>query len=134
MAMAQSGYNGNNETQIGFSTSLSVSIYDEYGNPIDISNTSQYIDVWIARDLSLQPPMPNYVNTTLDIGRGPFIPIVFNVSAANASVHLELSPVVKTIGYVVLQKFGNFPVYNKTYKNFDNWQLLCPNGKLISIQ
>jgi hypothetical protein len=130
--MAQSGYNGNNATKVGLSTTLSVSITDGDGNPIDVSNSSKYIDVWIPRDLSLVAPAPTYVNTTLQYGRGASIPVAFDVTASNASAHFELTPKQsKNVGYVVLQQFGSFPVYNSTHSNYKNWQLLCPNGRYL---
>jgi hypothetical protein len=132
--MAKSGYNGNNASQIGYSTSLSVSINDESGNPIDISNTSQYIDVYVPRDLSLSPPTPTYVNTTFAYGYGSYIPVAFPVSATNASIHFELTPINQNnqVGYIILQKFGSLPINNQTYRNFDNWQLLCPNSNILA--
>ena len=51
--MAVSGHNGDNESFIGFSSSIALSFYDENINELDISNAPNPIDIFISRDPSV---------------------------------------------------------------------------------
>ena len=48
--MASCGHNGNNETRIGMSPSISLSFYDEKLNELVIDQTSMPIEILIKRD------------------------------------------------------------------------------------
>jgi hypothetical protein len=50
--MASCMHNGNNETKIGLSHSVTITFSDINGNEIQITNSSQVIDIWIPRDIN----------------------------------------------------------------------------------
>jgi len=60
--MALTGYNGDNETNIGLSRSIEYSLYDESMNEISVNNLSNTIDLWIARDTSVSIEPFKYIN------------------------------------------------------------------------
>ena len=132
--MAPTGFNGDNETSIGLSHTVSISFSETDGNEIPISNSSQLIDVWIPRDPNSPRLSPIYVNTSFNNRPGSqLFPIAFNVTSSNASIHLEFAPLNSSVGYVILLKFNMTPKLNSTYQDYDSWRLFCPQGKL-SIQ
>lgn len=139
MPMASCEHNGNNETKIGFSHSLAITFSDNSGNEIEITNSHQIIDIWIPRELKMPVSKAQYVNITKEnnstrTGKQLF-PISFNISTSNASIHLEISPVNNSVGYIMLIKFGMTPRINSTFQDYDNWALFCPSGLLgINLQ
>ena len=48
--MAVSGHNGKNETHIGMSSSVGLTIYDSNANEIKITKSLSPIDIFIQRD------------------------------------------------------------------------------------
>lgn len=136
-----SGHNGMNETKIGLSTSLGLSFFDENGQEISISKSKKPIDIWIPRDRDLPDYPFQFVNTSnLTVSSdGQILPNSFDIDSNNASIHMEIrtevdSDNVKLIGYLVLIKFGLTPVLNSSHKNYDYWQMLCPQmAKNVSI-
>ena len=51
--MAISGHNGNNETFIGVSNSMGLTLYDENSNEIPIRKTIEPFDIVLQRDSNL---------------------------------------------------------------------------------
>ena len=128
--MASCGVNGDNETKIGLSQTVSLSFNDASGNELLINNSTELIDIWIPRDLKTPNPIPQYVNITFNNRQaGQFFPLGFNVTASNSSIHLEFSPIKSTISYIVLLKFNMTPRINSTFSDYDSWRLFCPSGK-----
>jgi hypothetical protein len=62
--MASCMHNGNNETKIGLSHSAAISFSDINGNEIQITNSSQVIDIWIPRDIIMDQKF--LLNKTFD--------------------------------------------------------------------
>jgi hypothetical protein len=60
MPMASCVHNGNNETNIGISQSIAISFSDNNGNEIEIKDSTNLIDIWIPRDLSIPRPHITY--------------------------------------------------------------------------
>ena len=132
--MAPCGHNGDNETKIGMSQTISISFLDSQGNEVPITNSTELIDIWIPRDLNTPLPVPQYVNVTIPVNNRPagqFFPLGLNVSASNSSIHLEFAPELTTVGYLVLLKFNMTPRMNSTFSDYDSWRMFCPTTGLM---
>ena len=130
--MAVSGHNGNNETLIGMSTSISLSFFDpETTIEIPISQIKSPIDMIIPRDKSVSNYSFQYVNATyLDFLDGSFfLQNTFNITTTNASIHIELMPMNISIGYLIVFKLGHLPIINISYTDFDSFKIICPSKK-----
>ena len=123
--MAVTGHNGNNETIIGLSNSIGLSIYDSKNNDIPI--TSSHIDIIIQRDSNLPNISYRYVNATQFQLSSGFLHNAFNITSTNASIHIELKPIDQRVGYLIALKFGSSPIINESYSNFDEFKLTCPS-------
>jgi len=130
--MAVSGHNGDNESFIGFSSSIGLSIYDENINEIDISNTPNPIDIVISRDPSVSQTKYQYVNVSQIklISGSYFLLNGFKIKSTNASIHIELKPLNLSIGYLLVMKKGYSPIVNLTYSDYDSFMLMCPSKGL----
>ena len=135
--MASCVHNGDNETKIGLSQSIAITFSNNYENEIEIKNLAQLIDIWIPRDLNLPDISPNLVNLTgQSINKNisetqQLFPIGLNISAQYASIHLEISPLDISVGYLVLLKFNMTPRIHSTFQDYDNWKMFCPSGKFL---
>jgi hypothetical protein len=129
MPMTVSGHNGNNETFIGLSSFVDLSFYDENLNDITIVQSLSPIHIRIERDPNLPTYSYQYVNvTSFDIPQKAFfLPNGLNLTAKDASLHIELKPINVSIGYFILVKFGYTPIVNATYADYDAFEILCPN-------
>jgi hypothetical protein len=126
--MAVSGHNGNNETKIGFSNSIGLSIYDEKLNEIEISNLKSPIDLIIQRDSNL-PQFPyQFVNATqIQFSYGNFLlPSGIHLASQNSSLHIELKPINFTLGYLITIKLGQTPIVNRKTVDFTSFKIFCP--------
>ena len=145
MPMTVTGYNGDNETNIGASRSLSYTLYDEFNQEIAVSNQVKPIEFWISRDtnVAIEPfKLINAVNASLiNISSSDAISLLhgsqlingflvngFNMSGGvNASIHIQLKPVNKSLSYLTLLKFGDNPSLQTNNKNYDVLNLFCPS-------
>ena len=142
--MTVTGYNGDNETNIGASRSLSYTLYDEFNQEIAVSNQVKPIEFWISRDtnVAIEPfKLINAVNASLiNISSSDAISLLhssqlingflvngFNMSGVNASIHIQLKPVNKSLSYLTLLKFGDNPSLQTNNKNYDLLNLFCPS-------
>lgn len=130
--MASCVYNGDNETQIGLSHSISISFSDNSGQEIEINNSSQLIDIWIPREINLPTVKSQFVNITeylsSNFSEKPLFLIGLTVKSVNSSIQLELSPVNASIGYLIMLKLNMTPRINSTFYDYDSWKMLCPLG------
>jgi hypothetical protein len=134
--MAVSGHNGDNESFIGFSSSISLSFYDENLNEIEvISNSPTPIDITILRDSSLKNTQYQYVNASqIKISNDSlFLQNGFYIKQINASVHIELKPLSLNVSYLIVMKLGSTPIVNSTYSNHDFLKLICPCTKFLVL-
>ena len=145
MSMALTGNNGDNETNIGSSKSLSYSLYDESNSEINVNNLVKPISLWISRDTSLVNSnesfkLVNALNATLLTNNNVslvnknefqlingFLVNGLILSGSNASIHILIKPVNKSLSYLTLLKFGDNPILNNNNKYFDQLNLHCPN-------
>ena len=131
--MAVSGHNGYNETFIGNSSAIELSFYDENSNEIQIDQSHSPIDIKIKRDSSLLYSF-QYVNSTeindaLNVLNSNFLLNTFTIKSNNASIHIEIKPLIKIKSYLFLLKFGYMPIVNSTYSDFDSFRIFCPSKK-----
>ena len=144
MAMALTGANGNNQTNIGSSRSISLSIYDDSLNEIPVDNLANPIDFFIAKDPSVPITPYKYISavnaTQLNTSQSlsylndsevidGFIVTGLHLSGANVSVHIQLQPINTTLKYLTMVKFGDNPKLKNQY--FDSLNIFCPSD-LIS--
>jgi hypothetical protein len=133
--MAPSGKNGNNETNIGLSSTVSLSFFDSNGNTLPITNSKKPIDIWIPRDGNFKNDTFNFVNATgLKLPNGfKLMPSALTIKSNNASIHLNIRKISPNIivGYLILVKFGDTPFVNSSVSKYDDWKLLCPSGIVI---
>ncbi len=134
MNMAVTGSNGDNETHIGLSKSISYSLYDVYKNEIPIKDQKNPIEYWIPKDASVSIDPYKYIDAINFFNENlsnksyinGFYVNGFKLSGNNVSVHVQIKP-MKSTGYLFLLKFGDNPVANIEY--FDEWNIYCPTGK-----
>ena len=132
MPMASCVHNGNNETNIGKSQSISVSFSENNGNEVEIRNSGRLIDIWVSRDVNIPRPNVTYVNSSEHINNNTesdLFPIGITTSILNSSIHVELLPVNVSVGYLFLLKFNMRPKINETFQSYHHWKLFCPSGK-----
>jgi hypothetical protein len=135
MPMATCVHNGNNETNIGLSQSITISFSNNYENEIEIKDSSQLIDIWIPREMNLLDVHPNIVNLTRIANnkniseKQELFTIGLKLETQNSSIHIEISPFDSSVGYLVLLKFNMTPRINSSFgQDYDNWKLFCPSG------
>ena len=126
--MAVSGHNGDNESFIGYSSSIGLSFYDESLNEIKVINSPTPIDITILRDPSLKNAKYQYVNVSqIKISNGSlFLQNGFYIKEINASVHIEIKPLNLNNSYLIVMKLGSTPIVNSTYTDHDFFKLICP--------
>jgi hypothetical protein len=127
--MAVSGHNGNNETFIGISNSMGLTLYDENSNEIPIRRTNVPIDIVLQRDSNLPEYSYYHVNaSTFTFASGQFyLTNTFKITAKNSSMHIELKPLNKYIGYLLVLKLSSTPLINSTNADYTWFQIFCPN-------
>ena len=128
--MAVSGHNGNNETLVGLSASIGLTIYDENVNEIQVKNSKELIEIFISRDIHLDNSYKFQLVNASQI-KDFFMFNSFNVTSQNASIHIELKVLTPVVGYFMILKYGHVPIVNSTYSEYDSFKLLCPSSFLF---
>jgi len=135
--MAVSGHNGNNESFIGMSTSIGLSLYDsDSNNEITISKSAWPIDIIISRDKSvLRNYVFQYVNATsfVFLDGSYFLQNNFNITANNASIHIELKPLNMSIGYLLVLKLGYLPIITASNADYTTFKYFCPSNIILTV-
>ena len=126
--MAVSGHNGNNETKIGMSASIGLSFYDTNMKEIEIINTQSPIELTIKRDENMPDYDFQYVNISDIKLTDIYLHNAFNLTANNASIHIELKPLNYSLGYLLVMKLGYPPIFNSTYADFTSYKIFCPSN------
>ncbi len=127
--MAISGHNGNNETHIGLSSSVGLSLYDENSNELEITQSLSPIDILIQRDQNINQIKFEYVNAT-NIGflsGSYFLQNSFKIKMNNASIHIEIKPLNASLAYLLVLKLGYMPLINSTHADYSSFKLFCPS-------
>jgi hypothetical protein len=132
--MAICGHNGDNESFIGYSSSIELSFYDENLNEIEIIDITKPIDIIISRDPSVSKYPYQYVNVSqIQFSSDSFIlQNSFNLISTNASIHIELKPLNQSFGYLFVFKLGFSPIVNSVLADYDSFKIFCPS-KIITL-
>ena len=146
MDMAVTVYNGDNETHIGLSRSISYGLYDEANNEIAVRDQMKPIEFWIPRDTNATIDafqLIRVVNASTiqnkssaeavsllggsQLIRG-FLVNGFNMSGVNSSIHIQIKPENKSISYLTLLKFGTNPNLDNATNmlQYDLLNVFCP--------
>ena len=121
MNMAVTGTNGDNETNIGLSKSISYSLYDENKNEILVKDQKKPIEYWIPKDVSvaIEPfkyiqavnlGNPNKSNSSYING---YYVNGFKLKGNNVSVHVQIKPIEKNIK--IIQIIKNSFIYRNIF-------------------
>ena len=134
MSMALAGTNGDNETNIQLSKSLSISFYDADSTEIKVENQTKQIDLWISRDkTSYNFESFNLINATnLDtinssLVKNGFILNGLKLTGSSQSIHVEIKPLNTSLIYLTLLKFGENPVFEDNNIKYDLLNVFCPS-------
>jgi hypothetical protein len=125
------GLNGDNETNVGKSKSISLSFYDQNdGSEIQVNNQANPIEFWIQKDLSSN----DYSFYNLTYSNHLFLINTFMKKTTNSSIHIQIKPNNLELGYLILLVFDDIPVLTSSDQKYDFWKLYCPSGiYLINI-
>ena len=141
MSMAITGQNGDNETNIGSSKSITYSLFDENKNEIAIKDQQQPIEYWIPKDPTVDIKPYQFINAAnasslsnstakINLINGNILN-GFKLTGSNISIHIQIKPANKnSVGYLFLLKFGDNPILNASTRHFDEWSIFCPSDLL----
>ena len=135
MTSALSGLNGNNETNIGSSKSISLSFYQDDNSEVPVNFEENPIEFYIVRSVSdeLTPFITYNSSAALQMMRAAqdltLFYNVFNLSGANVSIHIQIRPKNMT-QYLVFLKYGGLPQLNTRKIDYDAWELFCEEGNI----
>ncbi len=131
---------GNTESQANtnFSTSISLSALDQYGNDVSIHASKEHpIEFIIPRDTNLIMS-PMFLQNVTSISNNHNLQFKLhsvNITLSNnnltASLHLDMYPLNTSLGYLLIYKFDNFPQFIGSINQTDGWSLFCPFSKLF---
>jgi hypothetical protein len=137
LSNALTGKNGDNETNIGRSKQLSLSFYaDSDKKEIKVSDQNERpFEFWIKRDLTavndfqstFQVVNVSSGNMTL---KGSFLNNAIVLNGTNNSLNIQIKSINPALGYLVIVKFGDTPVLNKSSQYFDLYEIFCPPNDL----
>ena len=129
-AVSAAGQNGFNETRIDSSSSVSLKLTHENNSEIAVKNLKNKIHFYIPRNPTLGEIEFKRVNTSnLTLKENsPFLANGLNINAMNTSVFIQIKP-ADNCSYFIWVKYGDTPVSNDTYDNFDELKGFCPRGK-----
>ncbi|UJR21041.1 hypothetical protein I4U23_024141 [Adineta vaga] len=126
---------GNTKSRLNtnVSASISLSILDENGNEVSLQTDSNHpIEIIIPRDPNFNiPPMilQNVTSGNFTPHNHLFVYHYLNLtSSLPISVHIEIQPLNKSIGYLFIYKFDQIPQLNSSTNQIDGWTLFCPSN------
>lgn len=132
MTKAIIGTNGNNVFNIVDSQTLGLAyFYDSNMKEIKVSNYTEGIRFWIAKNLNSLPlfEQVDVVNSTRPVNSSNQIKTFgVTLSSANQSLTINLMPSDFSVAYFMLLKYGRMPVVNSTMLIYDLVQVVCPLG------
>ena len=133
--MAVCGHNGKNESHIGMSSSIGLTLYDSYANEIQVTQSLSPIDILIQRDQNTQNYSFEYINaTSIGFLSNTFLlQNSFKIKSINASIHIEIKPLNLSLGYLLLMKYGFMPILNSTHADYSSFKLFCPSKEFFGI-
>lgn len=124
--MALSGFNGYNETKIGFSSSIELNFYNSSGNLINVRNLAETLNIWILRDPAVHNIQKESINKSNQVAK-EYEKIYFDQVMVNASICFNIYPKSnKNISYLVL--FNQFTDGKLDPNKFSLGKVLCSPG------
>ena len=137
--LASVGGNPQSKANTNLSTSVSLSVLDQYGNNIPIQASVDHpIELIILRDVNLIVSSMSLQNVTSM--NGPFnrlfnlhfVNITQSQSNLTVSLHFEMHHLNASLGYLLIYKFDGSPQLNSSINQTDGWSLFCPSSELFS--
>ena len=124
------------ESNTNLSTSISLSILDQYGNEIPVqTNLSHPIEILIPRDPNLLISamiLQNVLSLNSNSHNQMFNFHYVNItSILTVSVHFEIHPLNRNVAYLFIYKFDQSPRLNSSINQTDGWTVLCPSSKIL---
>ena len=133
MSMALTGTNGDTQTNIQSSRSLSFSLYSgETTKEMPVSQTSKPISMWISKDPAVSVPSYTFINVLNQTNstqneyqlKDGFLMSGFRLaSSSNVSIHIQIKPSKNSSQYLALLKYGANPVLSTNF--YDTLKLFC---------
>ncbi|CAF1016276.1 unnamed protein product [Rotaria sordida] len=115
------------------STAISLSLLDISGKEVSIhASDKQPIEFFIPRDPNFILPKRILQNVTSKSNEELFYLTVIHTNEfitnnnLTMSVHFEIRPLDRSLGYIFIYKFDGTPYLNSSKKNIDGWSLFCP--------
>ena len=132
MTKALAGLNGDNETSIGESNSISLSFQGMDKSKIEVHFT-QPAEFYIKKNSQINNIFLNYhINEILELMKNKsstsnLFYQSFELPGSNLSIHFQIKPNISSVGYLTLLKYGGLP----KFENFDYeyLKIFCPDGK-----
>jgi hypothetical protein len=139
-SVAVVGSNGR-ESNVGSSKTVTVSFFQSTRDPLDVSSLSQPLSIWIPRSstdniqgfLTLKA---SYVSSLACTYNDIFLQTSITTTTSG-SIHIQFktrSEGTRSVGYLVLLKFGLAPKLNSSYSDFDLWQVYCSNDTTAQLE
>jgi len=126
--MALTGLNGNNETKIGFSNTMSLTVYDNQLNEIRIKNLREPIEIYIPNDPVIVNPLLQFQYVNVENKSRPVIVNSLVNNLKDVAITIDLKPFDDQISYLVIVKLG---YYLPSFQNHDFFFVLCSNKNLV---
>ena len=114
------------------STSISLSLLDQYGNEASFqSDVNHPIEIIIPRDPNSNVPPWILQNTSVSsLHQQMFNLHYVNItSPVDISVHWEIHPLNISLAYLFIYRFDSAPQLDSSTNLIDGWKLLCPSSK-----
>ena len=127
---------GSNKSQVSVSgsKSMGLSFFNENGEKLIIENTIQPFIISIPMNLSSVPKflVLNKTNSSNSMVSDNLLTLDgFNLTRTNVSIHYQIKPTNNQTGYFAAIKFGESPYLNGIKKQFDLWNIFCPQSSKI---
>ena len=119
------------QSNTNLSRSISFAILDPNGNEVSVrTKSSNPIELIIPRDPNVIIPPMNMQNVLSTPHQQLFNLHYVNItSTLPISVHLEIHPLNRSIGYLFIYKFDGIPQLNSSINQTDGWTLFCPSSE-----
>ena len=108
-----------------YSSTVTINTFDEDGNPLNVHDTSEPIEIVIPRSNMPRVSAELVESAVMSSKEGDDSSLfyyTFNVSANDTSISVEIQPEDDTAQFLVLLRYATFPQLNGTDKGWDYLQ------------